>query len=215
MVTPLPWFPDWSGKAVAIVGSGPSTASAGVEKLRHMPTLAIMNNIDLCPWAEVVYGCDAAWWNIRLGLPKYQGLRIAWKGDRDHAPPGFPETHIRRIDIDQKSDRLAMREAGTVGSGGNSGFQALNLALQFGARRILLVGIDCQGGGRTHWFGRHNGVGLRNPNETSFRRWAAAFDASVNDLKVWGAEVLNASPISAIKGFRKVTVDEALAQWNV
>ena len=42
-------------------------------------------------------------------------------------------------------------------TGHNSGFQALNLAVLAGARRILLLGYDGKAGqdGRTHWSGGH------------------------------------------------------------
>ena len=43
-----------------------------------------------------------------------------------------------------RENRMLFGETGTVGWGGNSGFQAINLALQFGAARLLLVGFDCR-----------------------------------------------------------------------
>jgi hypothetical protein len=53
-----------------------------------------------------------------------------------------------------EADRVCMAQAGVIGSGGNSGFQALNLALQFGARRVILVGFDLNLAGGVHWHGR-------------------------------------------------------------
>ena len=40
--------------------------------------------------------------------------------------------------------------------GGNSGFQAINLAFLWGATRIILLGFDCKAvAGKDHWFGQH------------------------------------------------------------
>ena len=43
-----------------------------------------------------------------------------------------------------------------IGGGGNSGFQALNLALQWGARKIILVGFDLTDENGLHWYGRNS-----------------------------------------------------------
>jgi hypothetical protein len=42
--------------------------------------VAIKESVDLCPWADMVYGCDPAWWRHRQGLPKFTGLKVAWSG---------------------------------------------------------------------------------------------------------------------------------------
>ena len=64
-------------------------------------------------------------------------------------------------------------EAGKVFTGGgNSGFQAVNLALQWGYDCIL-VGFDMQAtGGRKHWHADHKG---NNPTEGLFQRWIRSF----------------------------------------
>ncbi|HCZ48509.1 MAG TPA: hypothetical protein DCZ11_05850, partial [Gammaproteobacteria bacterium] len=46
-----------------------------------------------------------------------------------------------------------------IHQGGNSGYQALNLAVLLGAERVILLGYDMHGG---HWHGRHGGR-LNNP----------------------------------------------------
>lgn len=90
-----------------------------------------------------------------------------------------------------------------VGSGGNSGFQALNLAVQFGARRILLVGFDMNDRGGVHWYGRNSWPMANNPDHNNFRRWIAAFEGAAPLLKSMGIEVVNLSPHSAIQCFPK------------
>lgn len=96
---------------------------------------------------------------------------------------------------------------GCVGWGGNSGFQALNLAVQFGARDIVLIGYDMSG---NHWHGRHRGL-LRNPESSVLQRWASRFDLVAPQLAALGVRVLNASRESAIRRFQKVSLAEALS----
>jgi len=104
---------------------------------------------------------------------------------------------------------LQIYRVGVIGSGGNSGFQALNLAVQFGAKRIVLVGYDMRVDAGLHWHGAHP-HGLNNPSAGSVMRWAATLDAQAPLLKRLGVEVLNASPVSALKAYPKVRLEDVL-----
>jgi hypothetical protein len=115
---------------------------------------------------------------------------------------------------DPSCDRLVLAPLGTVGSGGNSGFQALNLAVQFGARRVLLVGFDMTDHFGVHWYGRASGNGRSNPAEWNFKRWRAAFAIASVQLKTAGVQVLNASDLSVLTCFPKVTLEQALNEWR-
>lgn len=201
-------WPNW--KAAAIVASGPSTRKDEVELLKgRLPVLAIKRNVELAPWADVVYGCDYPWWRSVRGLPEYQGLKLAY--DR-RAVEQFG-CHAVEIPDHAKSDQLLLGNTGVVGGGGNSGFQALNLAVQFGARKILLIGFDCQGRSGAHWYGRNNAPGMNNPSDSNFARWLRAFGNAAQQLK--DRDVVNASPLSDIKGFRLGSVRETLERWGL
>lgn len=207
---PPPWFLDWTGEACAIVASGPSTKRAKLDQLRGLRVIAIKENAELCPWADVVYGCDAAWWRNCQGLPKYDGLKVTATG---RLTSSYPDINVVKIP-DPSGDRLLMAPPGTLGSGGNSGFQALNLAVQFGARRILLIGFDMTDYYGVHWYGRAQGNGRSNPAEWNFRRWRAAFAVAATQLTQAGVEVLNASELTALTCFPKTTIEEALLRWR-
>lgn len=163
------------------------------------------------PWADVAYGCDAAWWVHRRGLPDFKGLKIAWD---DHVRPHFPDIELIKIRETARStrgkpeyvDQLIVDEPGTVGSGRNSGFQALNLAVQFGCTKIVLVGFDLSG---THYYGRNNWLRAGNPDEYQFDRCRKAYAANVGTLANVGVDVVNASAASTLTCFRKIT----LADW--
>lgn len=202
-------WPDWSARPLAIVACGPSARLAGVEALQGRATvLAIKKSVELVPFADAVYGCDGAWWRGVAGLPDFRGLRLA------HEPRACGDYGLRRIGIPQpKGDALLFGETGVVGAGGNSGFQALNLAVQLGARRILLVGFDCSLQLGLHWYGRNKFVGQSNPDEDNFRRWKAALEAAAPVLAARGVEVVDAAPRGALQAYPKASVAEALERW--
>ena len=165
--------------------------------------IAIKKNIELVPWADVVYGCDGPWWISVNGLPDFRGLKVCYEKNNLSL---FPE--IRRIGIEVPTDRLLFEKIGKVGSGGNSGFQALNLALQWGAKDIILIVFDMTG---PHWYGKNRWTGANNPDESNFRRWRDAFGVASKQCHQMGVKVVNCSPVSALACFPKMSLTEALA----
>lgn len=207
------WFLSWEGGSCALIASGPSAKKANIQALSgKMPVIAIKENVELCPWADMVYGCDAAWWKNSQGLPKYTGLKVAFE---QTLKPLFPDIKFVDIDVHKKVDRILTDRPGLIGSGGNSGFQAVNLAVQFGAKRILLVGFDMHDRSGVHWYGRAGGMGRNNPDENNFRRWRAAFAASVPDFEALGIEVINTAPYSSLTCFKKQSIEATLQDWGL
>lgn len=98
---------------------------------------------------------------------------------------------------------------GRIGSAKNSGFQAVNLAANLGASRILLVGFDMQLDGGSHWHGDH-GPGLTNPTGEKIQRWRSDLDAAAPALAEAGVEVINTSRVSALTAYRKADLLEAV-----
>jgi hypothetical protein len=92
--------------------------------------------------------------------------------------------------------------------GGNSGFQAINLAYLWGARRIVLLGFDMQPGlaGESHWFGDHpRGQGFANP--TTFNSWIRHLETLGRDLSDQGVYVFNATRRTAVRCFPQISID--------
>jgi hypothetical protein len=102
------------------------------------------------------------------------------------------------------------RDPGSIHTGKNSGYQAISLAVLFGATKIYLLGFDFQrAGGRTHWHGDHpRGLG----NGGNYPSWVAAMNVLARDLQAAGIEVINCSRKSAIECFKKKTMEE-LTTW--
>jgi hypothetical protein len=201
------WWKDWRGKSVAIIASGPSIKETELGHLRGIPVLAIKENIELYPDAEVVYGCDAAWWMFRDGLSRFKGVKLCYD-DR-------PRQHykdIHEIRIDREKDKILLDEPGLIGNGRNSGFQAINIAVQFGAKKILLVGFDMNDRNPDHWYGRNTWHGANNPEGYRMPIWRGHIEDAYADLKKIGVELFNASEQSAIRFIPKIKIEE-FSEW--
>jgi hypothetical protein len=120
---------------------------------------------------------------------------------------------IHKVEI-RDEDRFLFDEPGTVGSGGNSGFQAVNIAAQFGATRIMLIGFDMHSGGGLHWYGRNRWHSANNPSNANLMHWRDVFTAQAPHLKARGIEVVNASPDSALVCFERGSIEDTLAAWQ-
>lgn len=92
-------------------------------------------------------------------------------------------------------------------TGQNSGFQAINLAVLAGAKRIVLLGYDMKtAGAKSHWFGDH-------PIQTApsvFSAMINNFPSLVKPLAKLGVEVLNCTPGSALECFPKRALESVL-----
>jgi hypothetical protein len=88
----------------------------------------------------------------------------------------------------------------------NSGAGAIALAASMGAKRIFLLGYDCQHtGGKAHWHGNHpKGLG----NAGSFAKWPAQFNMLA--AKLPKIEVINCSRETALMTFPRGTLEDVL-----
>lgn len=163
--------------------------------------IAVNHSWRIAPWADVLYSSDLAWWNAGFG-DAFVGVKVS----RSAVPGGH------KVDLAERSggwdDRMLFGTPGVIGAGGSSGFQALNLAVQFGSRRIALVGFDARVDLGTHWHGNH-GEGLTNPTEGTAALWADRLDRAAPALSAAGVEVANCSPVSALTAFPKM----GLCDW--
>ena len=162
----------------------------------------------LCPWADVVYGCDGPWWVAKNGLPDFKGIKLAHD---TNVCATYGDVH--KIEVEDH-DLMLFDDPGVVGSGGNSGFQAVNLAAQFGARRILLIGFDMHEAAGVHWYGRNTWRKANNPSTRNFVRWRNAFADQAGVLLARGIEIINTSLESALTCFPQMTLEEAILRWE-
>lgn len=201
----LPWL-DWTGETVVIVASGPSAVEAWLPAaLGRAKVVVINNSCRLAPWADLLYACDRRWWIHNPGARGFAGLRVSAE---------LEDEKVRRIRLTKGRDEILVDEPGVLGWGGNSGFHAVNLAVQAGAARLVLVGFDYNGRRGPHWHGRHPD-GLNNPTEQLLARWAETLDRQAPRLAELGVDVINLSPCSALQAFPVALSLEAALAWPI
>ena len=201
MAVRLAPFPPWQGQTVVIVGSGPSLTQEDVNRVRGRAKVIVCNNTyTLAPWAHMLYACDYRWW--KHYRPEFYGLKVC---PHQGAAKEFGVLYIKG----EHKPGLSF-DPQRIHYGGNSGFQALNLAVLSGAKRVILLGFDMQpdGSGRMHWHPDHARIG--NPQRNSFSRWLRAFHEAAPQLTKAGVEVLNCSRQTALDVFPRVALEDAL-----
>jgi hypothetical protein len=137
-----------------------------------------------------MYAGDRQWWDRYGDACDFRGER--WTRDERSAM----RYRLRRI---EGSDGAGLCTCGGVHLGGNSGYQAINLAYHLGAREIVLLGFDMHRDNGGHWHGEHEDM-LSAP-ESHIAAWVRQFDALARDLSAAGCRVTNATPGSALECF--------------
>lgn len=196
----------WQNETVAILASGPSLTpdAAFYARNRADRVIAINESWQLCRDADVLYAADSAWWNKRGPDPVwFKGERwscdMGWHGKP--APAG--------ITLVPCKPGSAITLTGPISTGSNSSFQAMHLAIRWGAKKIVFLGLDMTADNGGHWH-RDHGPGLRNTEERTYQNFRRAFETAAPEIAALGVEVVNASPTSALNCFPKIPLWRAL-----
>lgn len=192
-----------------MAATGPSLTQEVAERCRGFRVLAVNDAYRLMPFAEVLYCCDEEWWKVHNGCPRFIGEK--WSSHSVRPGPendkiSAAEKYGLRLVAGRDGEGFSF-DPGVIHYGSNSGFQAINLALLMGARRILLVGFDMHSRNGRHFFGDHpeplsNALRLEGL-VPYFQRAAELLPPSI--------EIVNCTPGSALDCFPMATLEEALA----
>jgi hypothetical protein len=204
--------PEWVGETAVILASGPSLTREQCEAVRGKARVIAVNNqaIDtdcdgvrvpaMARWADVLYAADAKWWRHYADRSlKFAGTKVTI---RDTLP--WKEVFSLKQSVDHAT--FDPRPTHLV-SGGNSGYQAIHLAVHYGATRIVLLGFDMKDGmgRRRHWFGAHPG---KLDSRGNYTGWLRAFEKLAGVLKARNVEVINCTADTALKAFRRMPLKE-------
>lgn len=197
----------WSGRCI-VAASGPSLTEDVAALCRGERVVTVNDAYRLMPWAEVTYACDAAWWDIHrlnvLAGEKWTSHSLSPKNDKRAAADQWGLRVIEGRDAPSFS-----RDPARIHYGNNSGFQAVNLAILFGADPIILVGFDMRDvGGKRHFFGNHKPP-LRDGHQ--FGPWIKKFAQAAEKLGP-APRIINATPDSALACFPMMPLKDALNQ---
>lgn len=199
------WYPNWTGETVVIVAGGPSAKDVNLDAGRGRARfVAINNSYKLCPWADALYACDETWWTQYKAHTEFAGLKIT---QDQRAKAKYPM--LKRVVSVRGVEELLTDTPGMIGWGGNGGFHALNLAVQWGAGKIVLVGYDMTLAHGSHWHGDHVGK-CANPNDKNVLRWRKVVDEAAATLRRLNITVFNCSEKSALQNYPKCTFEAAL-----
>ncbi len=136
-----------------------------------------------CPWADVLYAMDAAWWAVYL-----QEVRRKFKGRK--VSPLFIANDVSYVDF---------------WHGSNSGQGAIELAKLRGAEKIILLGYDAQlTDGKTHCHGDHP-AGLGNAGAVNSWPEHMALTAAKGQ-----AQIINCSRQTALTCFPRAPLETVL-----
>lgn len=219
MVTLQKISPDWQDEPCLVMAPGPSLTADVVRRARFARwmdgwrAIAVNDSYKVTPWADALYASDLLWWRVHKDCNGFKGEK--WS------------THTPFSDhIDDKSEAVKNWGVKVVSGapvqsfstnpkvihwGSNSGFQAINLAILKGCKRIVLIGFDMRRvNGEAHFFGEHpQGLSQRH----DYGGFIPDFNAAAKKLPD-GVEILNATEGSALKCFPFVSLDEALRRHN-
>lgn len=168
--------------------------------------IAVADSYRLMPWAQVVYGCDTSWWEVHQTCGGFAGEK--WACHEQDRNPAEIHGNDKRDIADRYGVNLVNGRDGDEFSfdqsfiryGSNAGFQAINLAILFGATRIVLVGFDMRHvGGKAHFFGDHP-PSLRRLDDDGYRGFVKRFERAAKVLPPH-ISIVNATPGSALTCF--------------
>lgn len=196
---------SWAGETVAIFAGGPSLTAEDINACiaAGVRRIAVNDAYRLDPLADMLYACDLKWWKVHHEAVDATFAGIKATRDSEAAQ----KYHLSHIASENAPGLSRVR--GVIHEGGNSGYQALNIAYQMGAASVILLGFDmgADGKGRTHWFGKHPaGLEVASP----YAVWVEKFWALADDLKAEGVEVLNCSRKTALACFPCESLARAL-----
>lgn len=173
-------------------------------------TIVVNRTWELLPTADVLYAADHQFYEVHIA-----GIRPHFKGELWTQDKG-KIARQRWGDVARSWGLHVVTSVGgaglhpdpqTVYQHGNSGAQAICLAVLFGARRIVLSGFDMQRtAGQYHWHGKHD-ESLSNGNPTSFIRH---FETLAPELAGAGVIALNCSRATALTCFLRADLAETL-----
>lgn len=191
-----------------IIASGPSMAQIDmrvVRRFRSWRVMVINNAWTLAPWADVLYAGDLQWWDRYGDSVQFCGEK--WTRD------GHAAMQYRLHLVNRKEGSGLCLESRTVYSGGNSGYQGINLAYHFGARQIVLLGFDMSRKNGGHFHPEHcrlDGSPMLSAPESHIAVWRREFPALAMGLKHAGCKVVNASAETELTCFPRMPLEKAL-----
>ncbi len=200
--------PLWRGETAFLLAGGPSLAGFDCERLRGRHVIAINSSCHRAPWAEILFFHDNAWFEPhREIVENWPGLVVTVSRQAKGALPD----KVKRVEMIERPNFTVGQSV--LKAGRSSGHSAVSLAIALGASRVVLLGYDMRivalpdGTTRSHHhddYSTTDAALYARDFLIHFTGWHAAAQAV-------GAEVVNATPGSALTEFPMVDIAGELA----
>lgn len=192
------WPGRWAeGCVVAVIASGPSLTARQTHDVcraamrdqarRPVKTMAVNNAVFSAWFADWLHGCDYKWW--------------AWHVQEAQHFAGVKSTCCAQVPsawgvgLIETTGELGYDPDG-LRHGSNGAFQCAHIAIRGGARKVVLVGVDCHPSG-DHFHGDHP-----DNIRPDWSDIAGKWESLAEPARSLGVDVVNCSPGTAVKAFR-------------
>lgn len=136
----VPQFaPDWAGKTVSVVATGPGATRAAVQACQGSPCVVVKESYRLAPWADALVAHDASWWAANPDAHGFEGARIC--GQEGPANVFVIPTRYERVRMTPYHELEIL----------STGIMAIRIVAAAAPAEIRLVGFD---GGPGRWHSR-------------------------------------------------------------
>lgn len=182
------------------IASGPSLNIEDVEYCKGKGKIyAVKECYLMAPWADVLYAADSDWWKLMDGVPDFKNEKWTLCKKSAH------KYDLKHVEYD--AGIVWSNTPGLIATGGNSGFQAINLAVMQGADEIILLGYDYGFDPlkeNKHWFDQKY---PRDSRESNYKKWNQRLLEAAPLIPV---PVINCSRKSKITCFPRADIREVL-----
>jgi hypothetical protein len=186
---------NWSTDTAVIIATGPSLSDEQLETVRQSgaKSIAVNNAWERAPWCDAAYAGDYMFFKVHVAQMKQACKGRIWTCDRAAA-----ERHQLHYAKPANSPGLGTSR---VHLNGNSGFQSINLAAIWGAKKIVVIGMDMKpaADGRLHFFGAHP---KPLTQRCLFEEWRHKAGPMAIDAERLGIDIVNCTPGTALQVFR-------------
>lgn len=181
-----------------------SVYSPYLKSIHNHHIIAVNMAYKLGDWVDCMFFGDTGFWRSRkANILQFQGLRVTCASD-------VFDDRIKVVHKNLRKKRGITFHPGMVSWNFNSGAAAINLAINFGAKRIILLGFDMylDEGNNQHWHKVYKSS-LNTVHDT-MKKHLAGFPVIAEDIEGKGIEIINCSPKSSIACFPKANIWEVL-----
>ena len=183
-----------------------SVYSPYLSLIHDQHVIAVNMSFQLGDWIDVLFfGDDGFWKTQKEGILNFKGLRVSFESEK------IRDSRVKLVARNPRQKQgITFEPAGLLSWNFNSGAAAINLAVQFGAKRIILLGFDMQldANNNQHWHKVYTSPldGLKD----TIAKWLQGFPLIAEQAQSRGIEIINCSSNSKIDCFQKANIWEVL-----